>query len=67
MNMDGENITEKNKKNHNLVPGSLHLPSPGVREDGKRRHPGNEVGIIIRKSDLSLYFWGERGGGVGRG
>ena len=60
MNMDGENITEKITTS---FPRSLLLPSPGVREDGKKRDPGNEVQIIIQKSDLSIDFWGERGGG----
>ena len=62
MNMDGENITEKITASFQR---SLLLPSPGVREDGKKRDPGNEVEIIIQKSDLSIDFWGEKGGGGG--
>ena len=46
MNMDGENITEKTPTSFQR---SLLLPSPEVREDGKKRDPGNEVEIIIQK------------------
>ena len=62
MNMDGEHITEKITTSFQR---SLLLPSPGVREDGKverswKRGPKNHS-----KSDLSIDFWGERGGGGG--
>ena len=60
MNMDGENITEKIITS---FPRSFLLPSPEVREDRKKRDPGNQVEIIIQKSDLSIDYWGERGGG----
>ena len=65
MNIDGENITEKFITS---FPRSLLLPSPGVREDRKKRDPGNQVEIIIQKSDLSIDYWGETGGrgGIGR-
>ena len=64
MNMDGENMTEKITIS---FPRSLLLSSPGMREDGKKRDPGNEVEIIIKKIDLCIDFWGRRVGDVGRG
>ena len=38
------------------LPGSLFLPSPGARDDGKKRGPGNGVAVFRRQHLLLTTF-----------